>query len=251
MLIPAVGEVWHELHESRVAEFHRLHASGCFVMPNPWDVGQREGARAAGLRGAGDDERRSRLDAGSRRRPGHPGRGAGASPRRRGRGAVPVNADFEGGYRGGAGGGRGERDARRRRRGSPGSRSRTRRATRRIRSSTSIWRWTHSGRPTGDRRERHRRRPHGPLGGLRLRAPRHRRDDPPAARVRRGWGGLPLRPAHREPRARRRDRGRGGAEAGEPADQCAVHDGRRGGARWGCGGSAWAARSPAPPGTGS
>ena len=26
-------------HESRVDEFHRLHASGCFVMPNPWDVG--------------------------------------------------------------------------------------------------------------------------------------------------------------------------------------------------------------------
>ncbi len=26
-------------HESRVDEFHRLHATGCFVMPNPWDVG--------------------------------------------------------------------------------------------------------------------------------------------------------------------------------------------------------------------
>ena len=25
--------------EDRVAEFHRLHSSGCFVMPNPWDVG--------------------------------------------------------------------------------------------------------------------------------------------------------------------------------------------------------------------
>lgn len=24
---------------SRTAEFHRLHASGCFVIPNPWDVG--------------------------------------------------------------------------------------------------------------------------------------------------------------------------------------------------------------------
>ena len=23
----------------RVAEFRRLHASGCFVMPNPWDAG--------------------------------------------------------------------------------------------------------------------------------------------------------------------------------------------------------------------
>jgi 2-methylisocitrate lyase-like PEP mutase family enzyme len=25
--------------QQRVAEFHRLHESGCFVMPNPWDVG--------------------------------------------------------------------------------------------------------------------------------------------------------------------------------------------------------------------
>ena len=25
--------------ENRVDEFHRLHATGCFVMPNPWDVG--------------------------------------------------------------------------------------------------------------------------------------------------------------------------------------------------------------------
>jgi 2-methylisocitrate lyase-like PEP mutase family enzyme len=25
--------------EGRTAEFHRLHAAGCFVMPNPWDVG--------------------------------------------------------------------------------------------------------------------------------------------------------------------------------------------------------------------
>ncbi|WP_146844671.1 isocitrate lyase/PEP mutase family protein [Cellulomonas terrae] len=25
--------------EDRVAEFHRLHRAGCFVMPNPWDVG--------------------------------------------------------------------------------------------------------------------------------------------------------------------------------------------------------------------
>ena len=25
--------------DDRVAEFHRLHASGTFVMPNPWDAG--------------------------------------------------------------------------------------------------------------------------------------------------------------------------------------------------------------------
>lgn len=27
------------VRDERVAEFHRLHSSGCFVMPNPWDVG--------------------------------------------------------------------------------------------------------------------------------------------------------------------------------------------------------------------
>ncbi len=27
------------VHDDRVAAFHRLHSSGCFVMPNPWDVG--------------------------------------------------------------------------------------------------------------------------------------------------------------------------------------------------------------------
>ncbi len=26
-------------HDDRIAEFHRLHAAGCFVMPNPWDLG--------------------------------------------------------------------------------------------------------------------------------------------------------------------------------------------------------------------
>ena len=27
------------VHDDRVAEFRRLHSTGCFVMPNPWDVG--------------------------------------------------------------------------------------------------------------------------------------------------------------------------------------------------------------------
>ena len=25
--------------DDRIAEFHRLHESGCFVVPNPWDAG--------------------------------------------------------------------------------------------------------------------------------------------------------------------------------------------------------------------
>jgi hypothetical protein len=27
------------MSEASVAEFRALHASGCFVLPNPWDVG--------------------------------------------------------------------------------------------------------------------------------------------------------------------------------------------------------------------
>jgi 2-methylisocitrate lyase-like PEP mutase family enzyme len=34
--------------DGRTAAFHELHASGCFVIPNPWDVGT---ARALVSRG--------------------------------------------------------------------------------------------------------------------------------------------------------------------------------------------------------
>ena len=33
----------------RTAEFHRLHASGCFVMPNPWDVGSARALEQMGF----------------------------------------------------------------------------------------------------------------------------------------------------------------------------------------------------------
>jgi 2-methylisocitrate lyase-like PEP mutase family enzyme len=84
--------------DRRVAEFHRLHASGVFVMPNPWDAGsarvlERLGFKALATTSAGfawttgradnhvtlDDtiaHVRAVVDAV----------------------AVPVNADFEGGY---------------------------------------------------------------------------------------------------------------------------------------------------------
>ncbi|KRD45046.1 2-methylisocitrate lyase [Cellulomonas sp. Root930] len=35
--------------EDRVAEFHRLHRAGCFVMPNPWDVGSARLLEALGF----------------------------------------------------------------------------------------------------------------------------------------------------------------------------------------------------------
>jgi methylisocitrate lyase len=35
--------------DERVAELHRLHASGCFVMPNPWDVGSARALEQLGF----------------------------------------------------------------------------------------------------------------------------------------------------------------------------------------------------------
>ena len=38
------------VHDDRVAAFHRLHASGCFVMPNPWDVGSARALEQLGFK---------------------------------------------------------------------------------------------------------------------------------------------------------------------------------------------------------
>jgi 2-methylisocitrate lyase-like PEP mutase family enzyme len=87
-----------EMHEDRVAEFQRLHSAGCFVMPNPWDVGsaralERMGFRALATTSAGlawtlgvADTRVTRDQALE-----HLRLIAAAV-------SVPVNADFEGGY---------------------------------------------------------------------------------------------------------------------------------------------------------
>ena len=37
------------VQDDRVAAFHRLHASGCFVMPNPWDVGSARALEQIGF----------------------------------------------------------------------------------------------------------------------------------------------------------------------------------------------------------
>ncbi len=78
--------------------FHRLHASGCFVMPNPWDLGsatllERLGFSALATTSSGHAWSRGRADhhvpldvmlAHFRELSAHVG--------------VPVNADFEGGF---------------------------------------------------------------------------------------------------------------------------------------------------------
>lgn len=37
-------------HDDRASTFHRLHASGCFVMPNPWDVGSARALEKMGFK---------------------------------------------------------------------------------------------------------------------------------------------------------------------------------------------------------
>jgi 2-methylisocitrate lyase-like PEP mutase family enzyme len=37
------------VNDHRTAEFHRLHASGCLVMPNPWDVGSARALEQLGF----------------------------------------------------------------------------------------------------------------------------------------------------------------------------------------------------------
>jgi len=86
------------MHENRIAEFHRLHSSGCFVMPNPWDAGsarvlEQLGFKALATTSAGLAWTLGRADTQVTRDEvlDHLRLIAGAV-------SLPVNADFEGGY---------------------------------------------------------------------------------------------------------------------------------------------------------
>jgi methylisocitrate lyase len=82
----------------RVEAFHRLHAAGCFVMPNPWDVGsavalEQMGFKALATTSAGHAWTLARPDNGLQldETLEHLRRVSAAVE-------VPVNADFEGGF---------------------------------------------------------------------------------------------------------------------------------------------------------
>jgi 2-methylisocitrate lyase-like PEP mutase family enzyme len=82
----------------KVQAFHRLHAEGCFVMPNPWDVGsavalERMGCKALATTSAGHAWTLARADNGVLRDEAleHLRQVAAAVD-------VPLNADFEGGF---------------------------------------------------------------------------------------------------------------------------------------------------------
>lgn len=82
----------------KVEAFHRLHAAGCFVMPNPWDVGsavalEQMGFKALATTSAGHAWALARPDNGLQldETLEHLRRVSAAVE-------VPVNADFEGGF---------------------------------------------------------------------------------------------------------------------------------------------------------
>jgi 2-methylisocitrate lyase-like PEP mutase family enzyme len=84
--------------DERVETFHRLHVEGCFVMPNPWDIGtavalERMEFKALATTSAGHAWSLARADNGVQRNEAveHLRQIAGAV-------GVPVNADFEGGF---------------------------------------------------------------------------------------------------------------------------------------------------------
>lgn len=86
------------VQDDRVAAFHRLHSSGCFVMPNPWDVGsaralERSGFKALATTSAGFAWTLGRADNDVTldQTLAHLRAVVAAVD-------VPVNADFEGGY---------------------------------------------------------------------------------------------------------------------------------------------------------
>ena len=82
----------------KVDAFHRLHDEGCFVLPNPWDVGsavalEKMGFKALATTSAGHAWTLARADQGVLRDEAleHLRQIAGAMD-------VPLNADFEGGF---------------------------------------------------------------------------------------------------------------------------------------------------------
>ena len=197
------------------AAFRKLHESGCFVIPNPWDAGtarylRRLGFKALATTSSGfsfskalpDMDWAVPVDMAL----GHIAEIVAATE-------LPVNADFESGYAHDAGRGRRQREALRRdRRRRAVDRGRERRQGQAALRSGLRGR-AHRGSEGRDRCQRRRRapdrprrvlpgRPPGPAPGL----------DPPADGLRRGRRRRALRPwpaqARRHPGDRRRRPGR-------------------------------------------
>ena len=82
----------------RVAAFRRLHEAGCFVMPNPWDVGSAVALEGMGFVALATTSAGFAWTLGPSRQSSTARRDAGALRQIAGAVKVPVNADFEGGF---------------------------------------------------------------------------------------------------------------------------------------------------------
>jgi 2-methylisocitrate lyase-like PEP mutase family enzyme len=86
------------IQDDRVAAFHQLHTSGCFVMPNPWDAGSARALEQMGFQAL------ATTSAGFAWTQGRPDTGVTLEQVLRhirdiaAHVSVPVNADFEGGF---------------------------------------------------------------------------------------------------------------------------------------------------------
>ena len=201
------------------ATFKRLHESGLFVMPNPWDVGSTRYLQGLGFkalattsagfawtRGLRRRRRAARHDARPHR--GTVGGGRRADQRRL-RGRLCRRARGRGGERAAV---RGDRRS--------GLRSRTTPARRTSRFTSSTWRWRGcKAARGGDRQGGRRRAADRAQRGPHPRPARPGRDDPPAQGLRGGRRRLPVCAGHRHARADRGRGGGGGAEAGQRADR--------------------------------
>ena len=144
---PSADEVPMNVQDERVAAFGRLHSSGCFVMPNPWDVGsvralERFGFKALATTSAGLAWTLGRADS----------HGTLEQTLEHLRVVVdavdvPVNADFEGGF-----------------------------AVDPEQANVNVNLLAYSGGTPGDRSQWYGHRCDRPVQGLRRRTSRHRRN---------------------------------------------------------------------------
>lgn len=87
-----------QAHKDRCETFRRLHAAGCFVMPNPWDAGSAQALEQMGFKAL------ATTSSGYAWSRGHPDNHTSLEQTLEhlrqivGAVAVPVNADFEGGF---------------------------------------------------------------------------------------------------------------------------------------------------------
>jgi methylisocitrate lyase len=84
--------------DDRIAEFHRLHSSGCFVMPNPWDAGSARALEQLGFPALATTSSGMAWSLGRTDTQVPLGQVLDHLRLVAGAVSVPVNADFEGGY---------------------------------------------------------------------------------------------------------------------------------------------------------